>query len=84
MKVINVDLILNTPLLIKYSDNTFVEYTITENPFDSGSYAAHVAFGKNGNKEPDSYIEVYFPRHSNLSHKYSVNGQLFKIRLVEK
>lgn len=80
MKIIKVNLVLDTPIRFKYSDGTYVEYIITENPFDSGSYGAHVSFDDACNS-----VEAYFPRHSTLSHKYSVNGKVFKLRLnVEK
>lgn len=80
MKIIKVNLVLDTPIRFKYSDGTYVEYIITENPFDSGSYGAHVSFGDACNS-----VEVYFPRHSTLSHKYYVNGKVFKLCLnVEK
>lgn len=82
MKIIKINLVLNTPIHFSYSDGTYVEYIITENPFDSGSYGAHVSFG---NKiDVGNSVEVYFPRHSTLSHKYSVNGKIFKLRLVAK
>lgn len=84
MKIIKISLVLNTPIHFSYSDGTYVEYMITENPFDSGSYAVHVSFGSKTDKAATTYMEVYFPRHSTLSREYSVNGKMFKLRLVGK
>ncbi|WP_063490508.1 hypothetical protein [Lactiplantibacillus plantarum] len=82
MKTIDVKLILNRPVRLTYLDYTYWEYTISESPFDPGTYGAHLSLGNNIEKHKDRHIEVYFPRHSMVSEEFELNGDKYKLRLI--
>lgn len=82
VKTITVKLVLNRTVRLTYSDYTYWEYILFENPFDFDTYGARLTIGHSRAWHEDRHIEVHFPKHSMVSEGFVVNESKYQLKLV--